>query len=58
MELPENAYMLLSFVNTKLRDDFPSLSAFCADCGVSENELKNKLSSIGYTYDEALNKFI
>ena len=30
MKLPEDPVMLLSFVNTKLRDQYASLDALCA----------------------------
>lgn len=29
MNIPKDPYMLLSFINTKLRDDFDSLDKFC-----------------------------
>ena len=30
-KLPKDPVMLLSFVNLKLRDEYPSLEDFCAD---------------------------
>lgn len=56
--VPNDPAMLLSFVNTKLRDFYPSLAAFCEDCQESEEEIKDKLLGIDYTYDEALNRFV
>ena len=50
--------ILLSFVNTKLRDDFSSLDAFCDDFQVARDEIEEKLASIDYEYDETLNKFV
>ena len=50
--------MLLSYVNTQLRDFYPSLSAFCEDAQISEEALKEKLLGIDYIYDEALNRFV
>lgn len=50
--------MLLSFVNMKLRDFYPSLKALCDDLDIDENVLRIKLASIDYHYDSALNKFI
>lgn len=58
MQLPNDKFLLLSFVNTKLRDNFTSLSAFCEEFNVTPEEVEEKLKSIGYTYDKALNKFI
>ncbi len=56
--LPQDSVMLLSFINTKLRDNYPSLSALCDDLGVTEEEIVTKLNALGYEYDEQLNKFI
>ena len=58
MELPKDPMMLLSFVNMKLRDFYPSLKAFCEDAGVSEAEIRERLAAIDYEYDEAANKFV
>lgn len=57
MKLPSDAVMLLSFVNTKLRDEYDDLDALCDDLDVPREELEEKLSPIGYTYDPARNQF-
>lgn len=57
-ELPKEPTMLLSFVNMKLRDRFPTLERFCKAFGIDEKELTEKLREIDYIYDETLNKFI
>lgn len=57
MKLPADAAMLLSFVNTKLRDEYDDMDALCDDLDVSQTELEEKLSVIGYTYDPARNQF-
>ena len=56
--LPQDPYMLLSYVNMKLRDAYPSLVALCDDLGADEGALCAALAAIGYTYDEKLNRFI
>ncbi|MCI8275597.1 MAG: DUF4250 domain-containing protein [Lachnospiraceae bacterium] len=58
MDLPKDGAMLLSVVNMKLRDYYPSLAAFCEDAGVSETELKTRLAVIDYEYDEKSNQFV
>lgn len=50
--------MLLSFVNMKLRDCYPSLEAMCDDLDIDADELKSKLSVIDYSYNPELNKFV
>ncbi len=56
--LPNQPMILLSFVNTKLRDEFSSLDALCDDFHVAKDEIEEKLASIDYEYDETLNKFV
>lgn len=57
-ELPGDPVMLLSVVNTKLRDHYPSLTALCEDMQVNEQELADKLAAIDYTYDSGRNQFV
>ena len=55
--LPEDPAMLLSVVNMKLRDAYPSLAALCDDLGENEAKIREALAAIGYTYDETTNSF-
>ena len=57
MYIPEDPVMLMSTVNTQLRDRFPTLERFCKAAGLEEAELKAKLAAINYVYDEELNQF-
>lgn len=57
-KLPTDPVMLLSVVNTKLRDYYPSLETLCIDMEVEKDTLVNKLGSIDYTYDETTNQFL
>ncbi len=56
--LPKDPVILLSYLNTQLRDFYPSLKEFCAANNVEEKEITQKLSSINYTYDSVQNQFI
>ena len=58
MNLPADDYILLSLVNTKLRDEHPSLQSLCGEEDVDETELCSRLAAIGYSYDEARNAFV
>ena len=58
MDMPSNPYILLSLINTKLRDNYPSLKTLCEEEDLSEEEIISLLKSIDYTYDEKLNKFV
>lgn len=55
--MPKDPVMLLSFVNMKLRDEYPSFVELCKALDVDENEIVEKLSSINYTYNEERNQF-
>ena len=50
--------MLLSYVNTQLRDFYPSLEEFCKAQGVEADTVLKKLRTIDYEYDEKMNKFV
>lgn len=49
--------MLLSVVNTKLRDNYDSLDALCDDLGEDKERIVSTLASIGFEYVEELNSF-
>lgn len=55
--LPQDPYILLSYLNTKLRDEYSGLSALCDGLNVSEAELAERLAGAGYAYDPAANQF-
>lgn len=57
MELPKDPYMLLSVVNMKLRDFYPDLDEMCKSMCADKNEICEKLSEIGYKYNEQTNQF-
>ena len=57
-ELPNDPFILLSYINTKLRDNYRSLAELCDDLHVQERDIINKLATIGYVYNTDLNKFV
>ena len=50
--------ILLSYINTKLRDDYPTLDALCDDLQADKAEIEAKLKAIDYTYNAELNRFV
>ncbi|MBP3325247.1 MAG: DUF4250 domain-containing protein [Coprococcus sp.] len=56
--LPKEPIMLLSFVNTKLRDNYSSLELLCDDLNVEQSRIIDALAAINYSYDKKLNRFI
>ncbi|MFI3323019.1 MAG: DUF4250 domain-containing protein [Rikenellaceae bacterium] len=57
MSIPQDPMMLMSFINMKLRDFYPSLDALCEDLNLNRAELEQKLSQSGFEYSEENNKF-
>jgi hypothetical protein len=49
--------ILLSVINTKLRDFYSSLDDLCDDLDYSKEEVENILNNNGYFYDSSLNQF-
>jgi hypothetical protein len=45
MSLPQDPMILLSYVNTQLRDNYPSLDDFCQALDVSREDLEKKTGS-------------
>lgn len=56
--LPKDPAILLSVINTKLRDFYPNLDALCEDLEVKKSDILDSLSKIGYCYSEERNQFI
>lgn len=55
--IPNDPMMLLSYINTKLRDDYSSLQLLCDDLELNVEDITSKLASIDYSYNEELNRF-
>lgn len=56
--IPKDPVMLLSFINLKLRDYYPTFEALCDDLDVDGKEITEKLASINYQYNKEKNQFI
>lgn len=56
--IPKDPVMLLSFLNTQLRDYYPSLEDCCLSLGINMEEITGGLALIGYYYNEEKNQFI
>ncbi|MBQ9214893.1 MAG: DUF4250 domain-containing protein [Bacteroidales bacterium] len=55
-KLPKDPAILVSFLNTKLRDEYFSLEALCEDMDINLEELLTHLKSLGYEYNASMNK--
>lgn len=56
--LPKDPVMLLSYVNTQLRDFYSDLDDMCKSMNVDKKDIIERLKVIDYLYDESLNKFV
>jgi len=56
--MPKDPVMLLSYVNTLLRDHYDSLEDLCKGVGVRMGAIKEKLATIDYYYSEETNQFV
>ena len=56
--LPQDPIMLLSYVNTKLRDSYSSLDMLCSDLNIDRETLVRKLDAVNYTYDSQQKRFV
>ena len=57
MDMPQDAVMLLSVVNMKLRDGASSPEELCAELGWDCAVLYSRLGAAGFVYDEERNSF-
>lgn len=55
--LPEDPFILLSFINMKLRDEYDGLDSLADGLDVSAEEIKAKLEAAGFKYDSSQNQF-
>lgn len=55
--MPTDPFMLLSYVNMKLRDQYSSLEAFCEAEDVDQSKLISDLAAAGFEYSAENNKF-
>lgn len=58
MSLPKDPVILLSVVNTKLRDFYSSLEELAAAELTTAEEIESSLQKINYRYDKTQNQFV
>lgn len=57
-KFPKDPAMLLSYINTQLRDNYPSMDELCKALDADRTEIDEKLASIDYEYDPAANRYV
>ena len=56
--LPQDPYILLSFINTKLRDEYSSLDELCSALDLNREELEERLGTVDFHYNKEKNQFV
>ncbi len=59
--LPKDPIILLSYMNTQLRDNYSSLEALADGLDLSQDEINSAVATLkaaGYEYSNTQNKFI
>ncbi len=52
-----DSYIALSFINTKLRDEYSSLENLCSSLELNEEKIIEKFKAIDYRYSRENNRF-
>lgn len=56
--IPKDPVMLLSYINTQLRDFYSGIEELCSALSLSKEELDRTLASIDYQYDSDKNQYV
>lgn len=56
--IPSDPLILLSYINTMLRDRRITLDELCDELCINRKELEEKLLSVGFVYNSETNSFI
>lgn len=57
MDLPQDPFMLYSYINTQLRDFYSSLEELCSALNIDKNSLVERLHEAGFDYMPEINQF-
>ncbi len=56
--IPKDSVMLLSYINTKLRDFYPNLERLCEEEDADMSAIVTQLAQMDYHYDKEKNQFV
>lgn len=57
MAIPQDPFILLSYINTQLRDSGKNFADLCGDLDIDKTETEKKLSDVGFEYIAEINQF-
>lgn len=58
MAIPKDPVILLSYINTQLRDFYDSFDELCISLSLDQTSIIDTLKTIQYEYDKEQNQFI
>lgn len=58
MSIPKDPVILLSFINTQLRDYYSNLDDLCSSLNIEKQSLEASLQKIDYFYESERNQFV
>ena len=58
VNIPKDPVMLLSYINTQLRDNYPDMDELCRSLRLDRKDVDEKLASIDYEYDPEKNQYV
>ncbi|MDE7425792.1 MAG: DUF4250 domain-containing protein [Lachnospiraceae bacterium] len=58
MSIPKDPFILLSYINTQLRDFYSNLDDLCSNLQIEKRWLEDTLGQIDYYYQVENNQFI
>ena len=56
--IPKDPVMLLSYLNTQLRDFYPDMHELCRALDLERKTVDEAMASIDYAYDSAKNQYV
>lgn len=56
--IPKDPVILLSYLNTQLRDFYPTLGELCKSMDLDQETIERSMQGLDYHYDSARNQFI
>lgn len=56
--LPKDPMMLMSVINMKLRDFYPSIEDLCEDMDIDRQDLESILNKAGFEYSKEHNRYM
>lgn len=56
--LPKDPMMLMSVINMKLRDFYPSIEDLCEDMDIDRQDLESILNKAGFEYSKEQNRYM